>query len=110
MRLYKSGRAKELRPLDNPDIRPPHAKGEYRILDSATKKPVYIGISKDLDRRMREHIKTGKINEQHGIFAYKQADGRASQSRLNDHERMKIEKHKPELNQRAGGAGRPYKR
>lgn len=109
MALYRPGRAKELRPLIDISSRPPKAKGEYRILDSKTKKPVYIGVSKDLNRRMHEHIKAGKINEQNGIFAYKVADGRASQKRLNDHERAKIEKHSPVLNQRAGGAGRPYK-
>ncbi len=109
MSLYKPGRAKELHPLTNAAQRPPKVKGEYRILDSRTKKPKYIGVTKDLDRRMHEHIKTGKINEQNGIFAYKTADGRASQQRLNNHERIKIDKHSPELNQRAGGAGRPYK-
>lgn len=109
MSLYKPGRAKELHPLSDSEQRPPKAKGEYRILDGKTKKPVYIGVSKDLDRRMHEHIKSGKINEQNSIFAFKTADGRASQQCLNDHERMKIEKHSPELNQRAGGAGRPYK-
>lgn len=109
MSLYKPGRAKELHPFDGGGQRPPKAKGEYRILDGQSKKPVYIGVSKDLDRRMHEHIKTGKLNEQNSIFAYKVADGRASQQRLNEHERAKIKKHSPELNQRAGGAGRPYK-
>ena len=55
-------------------------------------------------------MKEGKLSGDNSIFAYKQADGRASQARINDHERSKIEQHKPELNQRAGGAGRPYKR
>ena len=109
MALYKPGRAKELHPLADSSQRPPKAKGEYRILNGNTKKPVYIGVSKDLDRRMHEHIKSGKINEQNSIFAFKVADGRASQKRINDHERVKIDKHSPELNQRAGGAGRPYK-
>ncbi len=109
MQLYKSGRAKELHPLTDTTQRPPKAKGEYRILDSNTKKPVYIGVSNNLDRRMKEHIRSGKINEQNSIFAYKKADGRASQERLNNHEREKIKKHSPELNQRAGGAGRHYK-
>jgi hypothetical protein len=109
MTLYKPGRARELHPLTDRSQRPPKSKGEYRILDGTTKKPVYIGVTKNLDRRMHEHMKTGKINESNSIFAYKTADGRASQQRLNDHERAKIEKHDPELNQRAGGAGRPYK-
>lgn len=109
MFLYKPGRAKELRPLSDSKQRPPKAKGEYRILDSNTKEVLYIGVSNNLDRRMKEHIKTGKLNQQAGIFAFKVADGRASQARINDHERNKINKHSPKLNQRAGGAGRPYK-
>ena len=75
-----------------------------------TREVVYVGVSKDLNRRMHDHIRSGKLSGDNSIFAYKQADGRASQARINDHERSKIEQHKPELNQRAGGAGRPYKR
>ena len=108
--LYKPGRPIEVSPLDPANTRKvPAAKGEYRILDSKTKKPVYIGVSNNLDRRMHEHIRSGKLGGENAIFAYKTADGRASQSRINDHERSKIEQHKPPLNQRAGGAGRPYK-
>ena len=88
----------------------PSAKGEYRIINSNTREVVYVGVSKDLNRRMHDHIRSGKLSGDNSIFAYKQADGRASQARINDHERSKIEQHKPELNQRAGGAGRPYKR
>ena len=109
--LYKPGRPTEVRPLDPRNTRKvPSAKGEYRILDSRTKTPVYVGVSNDLNRRMREHIRTGKLGGDHSIFAYKTADGRASQSRINDLERKKIEQHNPFLNQRAGGAGRPYKK
>ena len=98
MSLYKPGRPTEVKPLDPSNTRKvPSAKGEYRII-------------KDLNRRMHDHIRSGKLSGDNSIFAYKQADGRASQARINDHERSKIEQHKPELNQRAGGAGRPYKR
>lgn len=110
MTLYKSGRPTEVSPLDSKNTnKVPSAKGEYRILNSKTKTPVYIGVTKDLNRRMHEHIRSGKIGGDNSIFAYKTADGRASQSRINDHERAKIEQHKPLLNKRAGGAGRPYK-
>ena len=109
--LYKPGRPTEVSPLDPSNTRKvPSAKGEYRIINSTTRKPVYIGVSNDLDRRMHEHIRSGKLGGENTIFAYKTADGRASQSRINDHERSKIEQHKPPLNQRAGGVGRPYKR
>lgn len=110
MNLYKPGRPTEVSPLDPSNKRKvPSAKGEYRILNSKTRSPMYIGVSNDLKRRMNEHIRSGKLGGENSIFAYKVADGRASQSRINDHERKKIDKHDPPLNQRAGGAGRPYK-
>ena len=112
--LYKPGRPVEYSPFENdPAKKPPHKKGEYRIVckESHGKRSVeYIGVSNDLKRRMNEHIKSGKLNSSEQLFAYKVADGRASQTRLNDHERKKIKEHTPPLNKRAGGAGRPYSR
>jgi len=109
MQLYKSGRPKEVHPLDPNETRViPKAKGEYRILHGETKEVMYLGVTCDLHRREREHERTGKINDENCIFAYKVADGRASQDRINDHERAKINKHDPPLNQRAGGAGRRF--
>lgn len=110
MQLYKPGRPKEIHPLDAGLSAVPSKKGEYRIMGSNSKKPVYVGVTNNLRRRAREHINAGKINEQNPVFAFKVADGRASQARINDHERRKINQHSPELNLRGGGAGRPYKR
>lgn len=110
MQLYKPGRPKEVRPLDEGLSEIPAKKGEYRIIGTSSKKPVYVGVTNNLRRRAKEHLETGKLSEQNPIFAFKVADGRASQSRINDHEREKIKQHKPELNKRGGGAGRPYKR
>lgn len=110
MQTYKSGRPKEVKPFSDKNKKGvPKKPGEYRILDSE-KKVKYIGYACNLERRMKEHIKTGKLNEQNCIFAFQCADGRASRSRLAEHERKKIEKHAPELNKRAGGAGRPFNR
>lgn len=103
MTLYNPGRPSIIRPLES-GKRPHSVRGEYRIIDKNTNQIMYIGVSKALNRHMREHIKSGKINEQNAIFAYKTADGRASQEKLNDHERKKILQHNPEFNQRAGGA------
>lgn len=109
MALYKPGRPTEVHPLDPNETRSvPKAKGEYRIINGNTREVMYVGVSNDLRRREREHERTGKINSENNVFAYKVADGRASQSRINNHERSKIEQHDPPLNQRAGGAGRPY--
>lgn len=109
--LYKPGRPSEYRPFgsDNRNT-PPKAKGEYRIINSENRNVEYIGVSNDLNRRMHEHMRSGKLNESNGIFAFKTSDQRASQARINDHEREKIRQHSPEKNLRAGGAGRPYKK
>ena len=114
MNTYKSGRPVEYDPFgSDTSKRPPKKKGEYRILrpskDGKSKRDIaYIGVTNDLERRMKEHMRSGKLCEKNPIFAYKVADGRSSQGRLNDHERRKIKQHAPPLNQRAGGAGRPY--
>lgn len=110
MKLYKSGRPTETRPLKDGGKKVPHAPGEYRIINEKTRKVEYLGYSCDMNRRMKQHIKTGKISGENSIFAYKKADGRASRDSLAEHERKKIAKHSPSLNQRAGGAGRPFSR
>ncbi len=110
MNLYKPGRPKEVHPLDGEKNKIPPKKGEYRIMGKDNKKPVYVGVTNNLRRRAGEHMNSGKLNDEHPVFAFKIADGRASQSRINDHERAKIKQHKPTLNKRGGGAGRPYKK
>lgn len=109
MQLYKSGRPTEVKPLEAKKTSVPNAKGEYRIINSENREVEYIGYSNNLNRRMKEHIRTGKINSQNSIFAYKVADGRASRNSLAEHETQKIKQHNPAMNQRAGGAGRPFK-
>jgi excinuclease UvrABC nuclease subunit len=107
--LYKSGRPKEynINRENNPEI--PSVKGEYRIIDK-WRRVEYVGYTNNLNRRMKEHKRSGKLGGDNCIFAYKVADGRASRDRLAAHETAKIKKHDPALNKRAGGAGRPFKR
>lgn len=110
MKTYKSGRPTEFNPFENKDhSKIPESKGEYRILNK-NKEVKYIGYTNQLRRRMHEHMRTGKLGGENSIFAYKIADGRASRERLAQHETIKIKKHSPELNKRAGGAGRPFKK
>ena len=109
MSIYKPGRPKEYHPLESSMEKLPSAKGEYRILNNE-RDVVYIGVTNKFNRRIKEHIRTGKICSENPIVAFQPADGRASQSRINDHERQKIKQHSPKLNQRGGGAGRPYKK
>jgi hypothetical protein len=110
MNLYKPGRPKEFDTLNNTDYtQVPASKGEYRIIGK-DRKVKYVGYSNDLRRRMREHMRSGKLSGDNSIFAYKVADGRASRDCLALHEASKIKKHDPVLNKRAGGAGRPFRR
>ena len=110
MKIYKPGRPTEFDPFMNKDHSAvPDAKGEYRILDK-NKNVKYVGYTNSLKRRMHEHMRTGKLGGENSIFAYKIADGRASREHLAEHETAKIKKHSPELNKRAGGAGRPFGR
>ncbi|MGN0651198.1 MAG: GIY-YIG nuclease family protein [Oscillospiraceae bacterium] len=55
----------------------------------------YVGVSNNLNRRMREHIRSEKLGGDNDIFAYTVADGRASHARINDRECEKIEQHNP---------------
>ena len=72
MSLYKPGRPTEVKPLDPSNTRKvPSAKGEYRIINSNTREVVYVGVSKDLNRRMHDHIRSGKLSGDNSIFAYK---------------------------------------
>lgn len=108
MSLYEPGRPIEVKPFDTMRKKTvPHEKGEYRILDMS-RNILYIGQAKDLARRMKDHIRTGKLNKNNGIFAFKVANEDASWKSLVNHERQKIKKHDPPLNKRAGGAGRPF--
>ena len=81
MSLYKPGRPTEVKPLDPSNTRKvPSAKGEYRIINSNTREVVYVGVSKDLNRRMHDHIRSGKLSGDNSIFAYKPADPTSADS------------------------------
>lgn len=109
MQVYRSGRPKEVDTRNTEQRKSvPKKPGEYRIITD-NKSVQYIGQTRNLNRRMNEHMHTGKINNKNCIFAYQQADGRASHKALIEHEKKKIKKHNPPLNQRAGGGGRPFK-
>lgn len=60
MGIYKAGRPKKYNPSTGEGNMPPSKQGEYRIRDEEGK-IVYIGETNNLQRRMKEHIKTGKL-------------------------------------------------
>lgn len=108
MGIYKEGRPFKYDPSNNKGKRPPRKAGEYRIRGK-NGDILYIGETVDLNRRMGEHKRKGKLTEGR-TFEYKIADGRASSSTRRKHERMKIKQHDPLLNKSAGGEGRIAKK
>ena len=106
MSIYKPGRPTKYIPGLDRGTKPPAQPGEYRIRDSEGR-IAYVGETCDLNRRMREHIATGKLSD--GSFEYQRADGRSTSATRRNHEREKIARHTPYLNRSGGGEGRPAK-
>lgn len=105
MSIYKPGRPSKYVPATGEGIRPPKKPGEYRIRDTAGTIQ-YVGETCNLDRRMHEHVRTGKLAEGWSIEC-KVADGRSTSATRRQHEQAKIEQHQPPLNKSKGGEGRP---
>lgn len=114
MGIYKPGHPKKYNPTTGEGQIPPAKPGEYRICDEEGK-IVYIGETNDLNRRMKQHIYSGKLKMDQVLimgytFEYKEADGRATSKTRRKHEQEKIKQHKPKLNKSKGGEGRPAKK
>lgn len=60
MSIYKAGRPWKFDPTTGAGHRPPNSPGEYRMRDGSGC-ITYIGETNDLARRMREHIRSGKL-------------------------------------------------
>lgn len=86
--------------------RPPTTAGAYRIVDKATNRPLYIGETSNLRRRMGEHRRTGLFDPMRHYFVWKAAAPSASVAARRRAEKTQIAKHAPPLNRRGGGAGR----
>lgn len=111
MGIYKAGRPQKYNPSTGKGQEPPQKAGEYRLRDS-TGRITYIGEACDLKRRMKEHIRTGKLEtgSSGGTIEWKVADGRSTSRTRRIHERQKIEQHAPVLNKSKGGEGRISKK
>lgn len=106
MSIYKSGRPSKYNPISGSGRRPPSCPGEYRIRDNANK-IAYVGETNNLNRRMNEHIRNGKLSEGTGVsFEWKAADRRSTSRTRRMHEQVKIKQHQPEWNRSKGGEGR----
>ncbi len=68
MAAYHKGRPHKYNVYTDKGYCPPAVVGEYRIRGKNGLK--YIGITNDLNRRMHEHMRTGKINEENPCFEW----------------------------------------
>ena len=108
MGIYKPGRPITYCPATGKGRVPPDKPGLYRIRKSQGE-ILYIGETCSLRRRMREHIRSGKISmakKRPMILEYKVADSSSTSQTRRQHEKAKIAKHKPVLNRSGGGEGR----
>lgn len=105
MSIYKAGRPRKYNPATQFGKRPPDRAGEYRIRDGS-RTITYIGETCNLNRRMGEHVRSGKL-PRGSTLEYKVADGRSSSGTRRQHEQTKIKQHHPILNRSKGGEGRP---
>lgn len=62
MGIYNSGRPNKYNPSSGSGNKPPASPGEYRIRDDEGK-IVYVGETNNLNRRMNEHIRSGKLKK-----------------------------------------------
>lgn len=62
MGIYKTGRPNKYNPSTGEGSKPPSEPGEYRIRDEKGNIK-YIGETNDLNRRMNQHIRSGKIHK-----------------------------------------------
>ena len=112
MAVYKRGRPAKYDPTTKSGKKPPKEPGEYRIRDDSGK-IIYIGETNNLDRRMHEHIRSGKLKtgeENKSTIEYQLADKRSTSVTRRLHERVKIKQHDPTLNKSGGGEGRSAKK
>lgn len=106
---YGPGRPFKYNPSTGAGRRPPSSPGEYRIRDGEGR-IVYIGETNDLNRRMWEHIRSGKLPTGTGCrstIEYKVASESSTSRSRRAHEQQKIAQHNPAWNKSRGGEGRP---
>ncbi len=87
---------------------PPKDSGWYRFFNKDSKKYDYTGISNNLSRRFKEHIKGGKFLEDKHIFEWKEISKGVKNplDKLRLKEIQKIKKYVPTFNGNKGGGGR----
>lgn len=101
--MGKAGRPEEFDPYKE---HIPHKSGIYSIKNK-NNTIKYVGQSKDIKRRVDEHIRSGKVKKGDKIAA-QFAHGNAKKPALDRAESKKIKKNKPPLNKVQGTPGRPW--
>ena len=87
--------------------KPPNRPGIYRFRNKLTGEVDYIGEAVDIARRIVTHIRSPKpVSCDTHYVEWQAADRRSTSRTRREHERVKINKHKPLLNKRGGGGGR----
>ena len=104
--LYAPGRSKEYDYNETDSI--PSEMGSYRFIDK-NRQIVYIGISKDVRSRVKEHKRKGVkflFGEKVAVQIAISGDKNEIYEKMRQHEQMKVNQHNPARNERRGGGGR----
>lgn len=90
---------------------PPNEPGAYRWINILTGVIEYAGETVDLARRTREHERSSKpLSSDTHHLEWKKANPGSTSATRREHERKKIDQHKPALNKVRGGGGRKASR
>ena len=105
MAAYRRGRPNKYNPMSFQGTPPPPVVGEYRIRYQHGNLK-YLGITNNLERRMREHISSGKLCDDAPTFEWMPALPGTPYEEIRKHEQEKIMILKPDANKKKGGGGR----
>ncbi len=90
---------------------PPKELGRYRIKKRLNGEIIYTGISVDLERRKKDHVRTGKLKEEKHVFEWDVPKKKKTKyEELRKQEQRDIAKHNPQKNINKGGGGRSPKK
>ena len=87
MGVYKRGRPSRQEPPSSP--------GQYIFRDRKTGERVYIGETSTLKLRIAKHLASGVFSLVTHLVEWKLADRRSTSKTRREHERRKIDQHKP---------------
>lgn len=104
MAIHRPGRPKRFYPDEEKGNPPPDEPGLYRFGIPGEEKLEYIGESANLEKRLKQHLYSGKLKPGR-FFDWKKSDKRSTSKTRRNEEKRQIEKNKPTLNKSKGGEG-----